>query len=500
MSKPKPRQYIAIDLKSFYASVECVERGLNPLDACLVVADASRAEKTICLAVSPALKAFGIPGRPRLFEVVQRVQQVNRSRGGGSGPASSSARELSRDPRLRVEYIVAPPRMQLYLDYYSRVYNVYLRHIAPEDIHVYSIDEVIIDATAYLDTYRVTAHELAMRMIRHVLAETGITATAGIGTNMYLAKVAMDIVAKKMAPDSDGVRIAELDELSYRRNLWTHLPLTDFWRLGAGTARRLQNAGMLTMGDVARASLRHEDWFYQTFGVNAELIIDHAWGYEPVTMDAVKAYRPATHSLSSGQVLQCPYPFEQALTVVKEMADSVALDLVDKNFVTDQLVLTVGYDVENLTDPARRRAYHGRVHTDHYGRQVPWHGHGTENLAIPTSSSRIIREHTEALFRRIADPTLSVRRLTLSVNHLLPASSVAAQPAPAPPPDLFTDPAEVAERRRTETEALEREHRRQQTIINLRRRFGKNALLTGLNFSEGATQKDRNDQIGGHHK
>ena len=355
----KPRQYLAIDLKSFYASVECVERGLNPLDACLVVADESRTDKTICLAVSPALKSLGIPGRPRLFEVVQRVAQVNRQRGTTyagstkSANVSTSASELSKNPHQAVGYIIAPPRMQLYVDYSTRVYNVYLQHFAPEDIHVYSIDEVIIDVTAYLDTYRTSTHDLAMRIIRQVLAETGITATAGIGTNMYLAKVAMDIVAKKMPPDSDGVRIAELTEQSFRRQLWTHMPLTDFWRLGAGTARRLQNAGMLTMGDVARASLRHEDWFYQEFGVNAQLIIDHAWGYEPVTMEAVKAYRPAAHSISSGQVLQCPYPFPKALTVVKEMADAVALDLVEKRLVTDQIVLTVGYDVENLSATPR---------------------------------------------------------------------------------------------------------------------------------------------------
>lgn len=489
------RQYIAIDLKSFYASVECVERGLNPLDACLVVADESRTEKTICLAVSPALKAYGIPGRPRLFEVVQKVRDVNRRR--GRSGTSTSGQELAERNDLAVGYIVAPPRMQLYVDYSTRIYDIYLRHIAAEDIHVYSIDEVIIDVTAYLDTYRTTAHELAMRMIREVLAETGITATAGIGTNMYLCKVAMDIVAKKMPPDKDGVRIAELDEMSFRRKLWTHTPLTDFWRTGRGIARRLETVGLHTMGDVARASLTHEDWFYREFGVNAELLIDHAWGWESVTMDLVKAYHPETRSISSGQVLQCAYTFDKALTVIKEMADNVALDLVEKGLVTDQIVLTVGYDIENLTNPAIRSQYSGRVTTDHYGRHVPYHAHGTANFDRHTSSSRLISEKVEALFRRIVNPILLVRRLTLSINRLLPENQIQALPQ-AVQLDLFTDYEELARQQAAEAEELAKERRRQEAVIALRQKFGKNVILTGLNYADGATQKERNQQIGGH--
>ena len=489
------RQYIAIDLKSFYASVECVERRLNPLDTCLVVADASRTEKTICLAVSPALKAYGTGGRPRLFEVVQRVREANRQR--GHSGTSMSAKELAERPDLAVYYLVAPPRMKLYVDYSTRIYDIYLRHIAPEDIHVYSIDEVIIDATAYLDTYRLSAHDLAMLMIREVLAETGITATAGIGTNMYLCKIAMDIVAKKMAPDKDGVRVAALDEMSYRRQLWTHRPLTDFWRLGSGIARRLEAAGMFTMGDVARASLSHEDWFYKEFGVNAELLIDHAWGWEPVTMDLVKAYHPGTRSMCSGQVLHCPYPFDKARTVVQEMADSVALDLVEQRLVIDQIVLTVGYDVKNLTDPAISDRYHGKVTTDHYGRRIPRHGHGTANFDSHTSSSRLIIAKVTELFDRIADPLLLVRRLTLSINRLIPENRVSKTPRPLQL-DLFADNDELERRRDAEAREQARERRRQETIIRLRHQYGKNIILKGLNYADGATQRDRNGQIGGH--
>lgn len=495
MPKAGQRQYIAIDLKSFYASVECIERQLNPLDACLVVADESRTEKTICLAVSPALKAHGIPGRPRLFEVVQKVREVNYRR--GRSGKSTSGRELAERHDLAVDYIVAPPRMQLYVDYSTRIYDIYLRHIAAEDIHVYSIDEVFIDATAYLDTYKITAHNLAMRMIREVLEETGITATAGIGSNMYLCKIAMDIVAKKMPPDKDGVRIAELDEMSYRRKLWTHTPLTDFWRLGKGIARKLEAAGLRTMGDVARASLTHEDWFYNQFGVNAELLIDHAWGWEPVTMDLVKAYHPETRSMSSGQVLNRPYTYEQAKTVVQEMADNVALDLVDKGLVTDQIVLTVGYDIENLTKPEIRSQYSGKISTDHYGRQVPYHAHGTSNFDRYTSSSRLIIEHVTELFERIVNPILLIRRLTLSINRLLPEGQVTQKPQ-AVQLDLFTDYEELERRQRAEAEEFAKERRRQEAIIKLRKQFGKNAILKGLNYADGATQRERNEQIGGH--
>lgn len=489
------RQYIAIDLKSFYASVECVERGLNPLDACLVVADASRTEKTICLAVSPALKAYGLPGRPRLFEVVQKVREVNRRR--GNSGVSVSGRELAERHDLRIDYVVAPPRMQLYVNYSTRIYDIYLRHVSAEDIHVYSIDEVIIDATAYLDTYGISAHDLAMRMIKDVLDETGITATAGIGTNMYLCKIAMDIVAKKMRPDADGVRIAELDEMSYRRKLWAHKPLTDFWRLGRGIARKLEAKGLMTMGDIARASLTHEDWFYHEFGVNAELIIDHAWGWEPVTMDLVKAYHPESRSMSSGQVLQSAYPFGKARIVVQEMADSVALDLVEKGLVTNQIVLTVGYDVENITNPELRSSYHGKITTDYFGRQVPHHAHGTANINRYTSSSRIIIEHVTGLFDRIVNPGLLVRRITLSINRLIPEDNAKKSRQPEQL-DLFTDYDALRRKQQAEEQELAKERSRQETIIRLRNQFGKNVILTGRNYADGATQRERNSQIGGH--
>ncbi|MCM1117519.1 MAG: DNA methylase [Pseudoflavonifractor sp.] len=493
----KQRQYIAIDLKSFYASVECVERNLDPLDTCLVVADASRTEKTICLAVSPALKAYGTGGRPRLFEVVQKVREENRKR--GRMGKSYSAKELSEHPDWQIDYLVAPPRMAHYIKYSTRIYEVYLRHIAPEDIHVYSIDEVFIDATSYLDTYGMTAHELAMTMIREVLKETGITATAGIGTNMYLCKIAMDIMAKKMMPDADGVRIAELDEMSYRRQLWEHTPITDFWRVGRGIANKLASYGMLTMGDIARCSINREDLLYKLFGVNAELLIDHAWGWEPVTMDLVRAYRPETHSISSGQVLTCAYTVEKAKVVVLEMVDALALDLIDKGLVTDQIVLEVGYDIESLTNPAIRNQYHGKVTTDHYGRQVPFHAHGTTNMDFATSSSKILTEKVNALFDKIVNPILLVRRITMSANHLVRESDAKARPKPIQL-DLFADYDEIERQEKEESARLEKERRRQEAVLNIKKRFGKNAILKGLNYAEGATQKDRNRQIGGHHE
>lgn len=492
----KQRQYIAIDLKSFYASVECIERGLNPCDACLVVADESRTEKTICLAVSPALKSFGLPGRPRLFEVVQKVREVNRRR--GHRGTSISGRQLAERNDLAVDYIIAPPRMGLYITYSSRIYEIYLRHVAAEDIHVYSIDEVFIDATDYLDIYRMTAHELAARMIADVLSETGITATAGIGTNMYLCKIAMDIVAKKMPSDKDGVRIASLDEASYRRSLWSHRPLTDFWRVGKGIARQLEAVGIMTMGDIARCSLNNEEWLYSRFGANAELLIDHAWGWEPVTMDLVKTYHPGARSMSSGQVLQHPYTFNQARTVVAEMADNVALDLVEKGLVTNQIVLTVGYDIENLTNPAISDIYNGRVTIDNYGRRVPYHAHGTSNIDCFTSSSQLIIKHVTQLFDRITNPDLLVRRLTLSINRLIPENSIKQNDDTPVQLDLFTDYEQVRSQKQAKTEALKRERRRQEAIISLRQRFGKNAILKGLNYADGATQRERNQQIGGH--
>ncbi len=493
----QPRQYIAIDLKSFYASVECVERGLDPLDTCLVVADASRTEKTICLAVSPALKAYGTGGRPRLFEVVQKVREANYRRG-RQGMSHSKAM-LDSHPELAIDYLVAPPRMAHYIKYSTRIYDIYLQYIAPEDIHVYSIDEVIMDVTAYLKTYGMTAHELAMKMIREVLAETGITATAGIGTNMYLCKIAMDIVAKKMPPDKDGVRIAELDEMSYRRELWEHTPITDFWRVGKGIANRLVPYGILTMGDIARCSINNEDFLYNLFGVNAELLIDHAWGWEPVTMEYVKSYRPEAKSISSGQVLTCAYSSAQARNVVLEMADSVSLDLIDKRLVTDQLVLTVGYDIESLTSPAIRAKYHGKITTDHYGRQVPAHAHGTINIEHPTSSGRILTEKVAELYDRIINPDLLVRRLTLSINHLIHEDDVKRNPQ-AKQLDLFTDYDELRRQQEAEEAELAKERRRQEAVLKIKKMFGKNAILKGLNYADGATQRDRNQQIGGHHE
>lgn len=495
------RKYIAIDLKSFYASVECVERGLDPLDALLVVADRSRTEKTICLAVSPALKTFGTGGRPRLFEVVQRVREANyrRSRICRLTGTSTSGRELADRPDLGADFIVAPPRMAHYIAYSTRIYNVYLRYIAPEDIHVYSIDEVFIDATDYLETYRTTAHDLAMKMIREVLAETGVTATAGIGTNLYLSKIAMDIVAKKMPPDSDGVRIAELDEQTYRQKLWSHEPLTDFWRVGKGIANRLAKYGIYTMGDIALMSHRNEDFLYRELGVNAELLIDHAWGWEPVTIDLIKAYKPETRSICSGQVLQSPYTVAQARNVVLEMTDALSLDLIDKGLVTDQIVLEIGYDVESLTAMDSASAYQGEIHVDRYGRKVPKSGHGTSNIPHHTSSGSILQQTVAELYDRIVNPALLVRRLTINANKLLPENAAIQASAPRQL-DLFGDFQQEEQKRRQLHQQLEKERRRQQAEILIKKKFGKNAILKGLNYSDGATQRDRNAQIGGHHE
>ena len=466
------RTYITIDLKSFYASVECVDRGLDPLSTNLVVADESRTEKTICLAVSPSLKAYGIGGRARLFEVYQKARGV--------------------------DFIIAPPRMAHYIEVSTKVYQTYLKYIAPEDIHVYSIDEVFMDVTAYLHSYKMTAHQLAMKMIRDVLATTGITATAGIGTNMYLAKVAMDIVAKKMPADKDGVRIAELDEMSYRRELWDYRPLTKFWRVGRGIAEKLAVYGIDTMGKIARMSIQNEGLLYRLFGVNAELLIDHAWGWEPCTIEAVKAYRPETNSFSSGQVLQEPYTFKKARVVIREMAEGMALDLVSKRLVTDQLVLTVGYDAECLTRPEIREKYHGEITTNHYGKPVPKHAHGTFNFERPTSSSRLIMDGATELFDRYVNPDLLIRRLNLTTNHVVSEASVSAQDCAPQQLDLFTDYEALEKQRQAEQAKLDKERRMQEAQLKIKKRFGKNAILRGLNFEEGATAKERNKQIGGH--
>jgi len=498
------KSYIAIDLKSFYASVECMQRGLDPMTTNLVVADESRTEKTICLAVSPSLKSYGVPGRPRLFEVVQKIKAVNNQRKWKAPKKtlvgeSYNNTELQTRPELAVSYIVAPPQMAKYMEVSTQIYNVYLKYISPEDIHVYSIDEVFIDATHYLGTYKCTAHELAIRMIRDVLATTGITATAGIGTNMFLCKVAMDIVAKKMPADKDGVRIAELDEMSFRQQLWNHRPLTDFWRVGKGYAKKLEENGMFTLGDVALESMteRGEDRLYKLFGVNAELLIDHAWGWEPCTIEEIKKYKPSTNSLGSGQVLHCPYDNEKARLIVHEMTDLLVLDLVEKHLVTDQLVLTVGYDIENLTDPKISKYYTGPVTTDHYGRQIPKHAHGTVNLDRQTSSTRIIVEAMLGLFDRIVDKKLLVRRVNISANRVVSENSVDTS-APMEQLDLFTDYEELERKQKAEQAALEREKKAQKAIIELRKKYGKNAVLKGMNLQEGATTKDRNEQVGGH--
>ena len=508
------RQYVAIDAKSFYASVECIERHLNPLTTNLVVADESRTEKTICLAVSPALKAHKVPGRPRLFEVIQRIRDVNRKRlnaGIRSGAikrnpetkryqfssASFDAEALEGDPTLEVSYIIAPPRMRLYEEYSSRIYATYLKYVAPEDIIVYSIDEVFIDVTNYLNTYGMTAHELTMTMVRDVLYNTGITATAGIGTNLFLAKVAMDIVAKKAMPDKDGVRIAELDEMSFREILWTHRPLTDFWRIGAGTAAKLEALQLFTLGDVARASLdpAFEEILYKTFGINAELIIDHAWGWEPVTVDVIKQYRPSTNSISSGQVLHCPYDFDKGRLIVREMTELLVLDLVRKRLVTRQIVLNIGYDRESLTGD-RGKDYTGPVAMDHYGRKVPKHAHGTGNIDHYTSSTHTIMGTVLELYDRVVNKKLLIRRVNIAACNLISEDDI-----PEDKPlqlDMFTDYEQLEKDTMACRTAEEKERKLQRVTLAIQDRFGKNAMLKGMNLMEGGTTIDRNSQIGGH--
>lgn len=499
------RSYIAIDLKSFYASVECVERQLDPLNTNLVVADKSRTEKTICLAVTPSLKAYGISGRARLFEVIQSVKNVNNQRLyayrknirnfkaelKGSSYLDS---ELKANPELSLDYITACPRMALYMEYSTRIYNIYLRYIAPEDIHVYSIDEVFMDVTNYLQTYKMTARELAMKMILEVLQETGITATAGIGTNLYLCKVAMDIVAKHIPADENGVRIAELDEMSYRKLLWSHKPITDFWRVGSGTAKRLADMYIFTMGDLADYSLRNEDRLYKVFGVNAELLIDHAWGYEPCTMKDIKAYRPATNSLSQGQVLHSPYDYEKAQLIVKEMADMLSFDLVEKGLVTNQIVLTIGFDRESLEYGSD---YEGEIVSDHYGRAIPKHAHGTANLGRYSSSSRAITNGAVEIMERTVDKSLLIRRINITANNVIRERDAVREDT-CQQLDLFSDYAEQEKRREEEEYAEQREKSMQQAILKMKHKYGKNAVMRGMNYQEGATAIERNGQVGGH--
>lgn len=502
MEMQQGRTYIAIDLKSFYASVECVERGLNPLTTNLVVADASRTEKTICLAVSPSLKKYGISGRARLFEVIQHVAQVNNERrirlaGKSFTGKSVSDDELNSNPDLELDYIIAMPRMAHYIKYSTRIYEIYLKYVSENDIHVYSIDEVFMDVTNYLEYYKMSAHQLAMTIIREVLGQTGITATAGIGTNMYLCKIAMDIVAKHIPADKDGVHIAELDEMTYRRKLWDHQPLTDFWRVGRGIAQKLEKYGIRTMGQIARYSIDREELFYRLFGVNAELLIDHAWGWEPCTIDMVKAYRPENNSLCNGQVLSHAYDYKKARIVLMEMADAASLDLLDKHLVTDQLVLTVGYDTSSMADPYIMKAYQGEIKTDRYGRKVPKHAHGTANLKHFTSSSSIISKTATELYDRIVDHNLMIRRLSLTTNHVINEKQAKIK-ATSVELDLFTENEQNDRETQKENNRLKKERRIQKTLLEIKKKYGKNTILKGLNFEDGATARLRNNQIGGH--
>ena len=498
------RIYICIDLKSFYASVECRERGLEPLNTNLVVADNSRTEKTICLAVSPSLKSYGVSGRPRLFEVVQKVKEVNLERKKKIKNSKFVGKsylddELKSNPKLELDYIVAPPRMAHYIEYSQNIYNVYLKYLAPEDIYVYSIDEVFCDVTNYLKYNKMSARELATKMIKDVYETTGITATCGIGTNMFLCKIAMDIVAKKTEPNEFGVRIAGLDEMTYRKKLWDHKPLTDFWRVGHGYAKKLEEHGMFTMGDIARCSIDNENLLYKLFGINAEVLIDHAWGFEPTTIEDIKSFKPSSNSLSSGQVLHCPYKFNEAKLVAKEMADLLALDLVEKNLVTKQLTLTIGYDIDNLTNSKIRELYDGPVIKDHYGRDIPKHSHGTINLDYQTSSSKVLVEAIDKLFNKIANKNLLVRRINISVNNVIPREKI-SEVKIIKQFDLFSDSDDLEKEQQNNIKNEIDENKIQNAVVNIKKKYGKNAILIGMNLLEGATARDKNTQIGGHHE
>lgn len=485
--------YCCIDLKSFYASVECRERALDPLKTNLVVADKSRTEKTICLAVTPTLKSYGIPGRARLFEVVQKVKDINyqrklRAPNHEFTGKSYLAEELRDNPSLELDYIIAPPRMAYYMKYSTSIFNIYLKYVAPQDIYAYSVDEVFCDITKYLKTSKLTPREYVTKMIQDVYNQTGITATGGIGTNMYLAKIAMDIGAKHVKPNDNGVRIAELDEMSYRRLLWNHRPLTDFWRVGHGYAKKLEANRMYTMGDIARCSIKNEDLLYRLFGINAELLIDHAWGYEPCTMEQVKKYKPTSNSLSLGQVLHCPYNYEQTKLIVKEMTDLLVLDLVEKRLVTDQLVLTIGYDVDNLTNPKISVKYKGEVTIDRYGRAIPKHAHGTINLKEKTSSTKAILEAINELYERIINKDLLVRRINVVANNVVSELLQEDEPKQL---SFFIDD-------KKEKEEKAKERNLQYAIIDIKKKYGKNAILKGMNLEKDGTTIERNSQIGGH--
>lgn len=496
----KKKTYIAIDLKSFFASVECVARGLDPLTTNLVVADEKKTEKTICLAVTPSLKAYGISGRARLFDVVQRVKEVNyerkaRLRGKGFCGSSYDDNELKNDPSLALDYIIAPPRMAAYRECSTKVVATYLKYVSIEDIFPYSIDEVFIDATHYLDTYKMNAHDFAALLIKDVLHTYGVTATAGIAENLYLCKVALDISAKHIPPDEDGVRIAELDMMKYRRTLWTHKDLTDFWMVGSATAKRLNKLGLFTMGDVARCSLYNEDRLYREFGKNAVYLIDQAWGWEPVDIPSIKAYRPESTSTSAGQVLTRPYTFDETRIILREMVDKLVLELVEADLTTDQIVLVVGYDIENLTDPRRRADYSGEITVDYYGREVPKHARGTANMGRHTSSTKLIMDKTLELFDRIVDRSLLTRRLTVTANRLL-AEKEARESSVAEQLSLFDDPRDIEKK----DEDAKREKRRQRAVIDIKNRFGPNAIMKGTSYQDSATGLERNRSIGGHHE
>ena len=494
----KKKTYIAIDLKSFYASVECVARELDPLTTNLLVADVSKTEKTICLAVTPSLKAHGISGRARLFEAVQQVKMANAQRkakihGREFTGSSYDDTELKNNPYLAIDYIAAPPRMALYRECSTKIVATYLKYVSMDDVYPYSIDEVFIDATSYLKRYKMSAHDFAAMLIKDVLNTYGVTATAGIAENMYLCKVALDITAKHIPPDKDGVRIAQLDMMTYRRTLWTHRDLTDFWMVGAATAKRLNKLGLYTMGDVARCSLQDEERLYREFGKNAVYLIDQAWGREPVDIATIKAYKPESTSTSSGQVLTRPYSFDETRIIIQEMVDKLVLELVEKGLMTDQIVLMVGYDIENLTDAKRRAAYKGEVVTDRYGRETPKHARGTANMGKHTSSTKLIMQKTLELFERIADKELLTRRLTITANHLLPESEVQTSGENIQL-NLFDDPEETARREAEE----ERERRMQKALLTIKGKYGPNAILNGTSFQEGATARERNESIGGH--
>ena len=493
--------YMCIDLKSFYASVECIERGLDPLNTNLVVADESRTEKTVCLAITPSLKQYGLGGRARLFEVVQKVKNINYERRKNNNYKKFNSKsyldsELKKDKNLELDFIIAPPQMKKYMKYSTNIYSIYLKYLAPEDIFVYSIDEVFCDITNYLNMYQMTPKELVSKIIQDVYDTTGITATAGIGTNMYLAKVCMDIVAKQSEPNEIGVRIAEIDEMSYRKLLWNHKPLTSFWRVGKGIANKLEKNGLYTMGDIARCSLNNENLLYKLFGVNAELLIDHAWGWEPTTIEDVKEYKPERNSISSGQVLHSPYKYEKAKLIVREMIDLLSLDLTDKHLVTKQLVLDIGYDIENLTNPTIRRLYDGEITIDSYGREVPKHSHGTINLDYNTSSTKVLSKKCIELFDRIVNKNLLIRKINITacnvINENKSKNEVVFEQL-----NLFCS-VNDSEQNIEEKKKQEEDNKLQHTLINIKNKYGKNSILKGMNLEEGATTIDRNNQVGGH--